>query len=109
MLFDAFALDLANALTGVPRGASINCAAAPAIIAARHMRRHVAYPAVADEVTRVIRLVSPHRFSMTTRHAIEQTQGTRPLRKTIGMADDCTDHQTRAVLHQHVPAVAQGG
>lgn len=85
MLFDAFALDLADAVTGVPQCSTINGTAAPALIMTRNVRRHFAYPAVANEVTRVIRFVGSERSGMMPRNAIEQTQRTRAFGETIGM------------------------
>jgi len=51
MLFDTFALDLADAVTGVPGGSTINGTAAPALIMMRNEGRHFRRPA--DEATLV--------------------------------------------------------
>jgi hypothetical protein len=46
---------------------------------------------------------------MATTHAIEQPQCARALGETVCMSDHGAGHQTRAVLHQDLPVVAQDG
>src|SRR5690242_19694643 len=100
MLLDALADHLTDPVARVPRRAPIDCAAALALIVARHVRRLLASTAFAHELARVVSLVGSHGLGMSARHTIEQAQGTRAFAKTIGVADYGAHHQARAVLHQ---------
>lgn len=73
VLFDAFAFHLADSVAGVPRGAPVDCAAAPTLIVARDMRRDVARAAIIHEIARVISLVGAHCLCVSSGHAVKQS------------------------------------
>ena len=57
-LFNALPFSLTDGITCVPRGATINRAAARAFVVLRHLRRHLQVPALFHEVPRVEPFVS---------------------------------------------------
>src|SRR5882672_1236842 len=79
-LFDPFALPLADLVTRMPGGATINGRATISIVLG-HVRRHFQGAQVFHEVMRVIVLIAGHRYSTSPADLFGEGQGRLALRR----------------------------
>ena len=89
------------------RGSSVDGASASTSVLRGHMRHNLAQMTCFDEVMRVAGLVGTSRLRPPVRHRIEHGQRSGTLTATVSMGDHCADHQAGAILHQHMPLIAE--
>jgi len=104
-LFDALALDRADALAGMAGCAGINCRT-PVGIVLRDMRRAAALAAAGHEVGGVIVLVAAHRAARFG-VVVDHVERDGAFGGAIGLGQSCIDDEPVAVLHHQVPHMAE--
>src|SRR5690606_600123 len=97
VLLDALALDLTEPVALVTGRSAVDGAAPIPGVVVRHMRRHLPAAACVDEVARVVGLVGAHRPRTACRHRIEHRQRCGALAEPVGVRNERTDRQPRAV------------
>src|SRR5450755_2840599 len=107
MLLDAFANDLAQAITGMAGGATVDRAAATSGVVAGDMRCYFPLTTPGDEVGGVVSFVGADTAATAVGHGVEHGQRCAALPEAIRMRDHGADHQAAAVLHQHMALVTE--
>ena len=106
-LFDSLPLALADRVSGMARGASINRASTAALHILRHVRRHIHGPHIGHQITCVISLVGGQRDSAHTLDALGHQERRIPFRRPAALLQFGVHHQPVAVLDQKIAAVCQ--
>ena len=89
-------IDLAQRVTGMARGATVNRAAAATGVVARDMRRDLALAARGNEVRGVVGFVRADAAATGAGHRVEHRQRRRALADAIGVRHHRAHHQARS-------------
>src|SRR5213594_4885896 len=107
-LFDPLALLLTHLVAGVARGAPIDRARTVRGVLG-HVRGHLQQAQGSDEVARVIGFVGRQGDPARHRHRPDHLERGGALAVAVRGGEAAVDRETVAILHQHVPLVAELG
>src|SRR5258708_22170651 len=100
------ALPLADLVSGMARGATIDCAPTPRGVLG-HVRSHPVLAHSRDEGIRVESFVTAQGASAAARDVFDQEERRIPFRGACGLGGAATDGKTISVLHDDVSQVGQ--